>query len=138
MANFNFNRFEFGGRVASDLELKADVYGTSVISFPLAVTRRNAKDEERSDFFRVTAFGKTAEHIAKYFAKGSSIFVCGYARVNSYTSKDGEKRYSTDFIAEDVRFVDSKSENPAFTAPAPAPDADPNSLAAFDDAALPF
>lgn len=136
MANFNFNRFEFGGRVASDLELKADVYGTSVISFPLAVTRRNAKGEERSDFFRVTAFGKTAEHIAKYFAKGSSIFVCGYARVNSYTSKDGEKRYSTDFIAEDVRFVDSKSENPAFTAP--APDADPNSSAAFDDADLPF
>ena len=82
----------------------------------------------------MTAFGKTAEHIAKYFAKGSSIFVCGYARVNSYTSKDGEKRYSTDFIAEDVRFVDSKSENPAFT----APDADPNSSAAFNDADLPF
>ena len=112
MANFNYNRFEFAGRIAADLEIKMTMECVSFLNFPIAITRRYAIHGKReSDFIRLTAWGDTAEFIAKYFTKGSSIFVTGEVRSNTYTTPDGEKRYSTDFIVDEVEFIDSKRQS---------------------------
>lgn len=111
MANFNYNSVKLGGRLTADVELKKTPSGLSVCSFTVAVNRRSKKDEEqKADFFNVTAWREHAELVAKYFHKGSSIFVVGELQ-NRMWEKDGQKHYATEIVARDIRFVDSKNES---------------------------
>lgn len=112
MANFNFNKIIIGGRLTADPELKTTQSGVSVAQFSVAVNRKTKSGEEqKSDFFNVVAWRQTAELVSRYFRKGSSICVTGALQNNSWTDQQGEKRYRTDIIADEVSFVDSKSDN---------------------------
>lgn len=118
MANFNFNKVIIGGRLTADAELKQTPSGVSVTSFSIAVNRKGA--ERKTDFFNITAWRQTAEFISKYFKKGSSICIVGTLQNREWTGNDGQKKYITEVIAEEVSFVDSKndsasSDQPAFT-----------------------
>jgi single-strand DNA-binding protein len=109
MANFNFNKVILGGRLTADPELKTTQNGLSVTTVNIAIGRKFAKDE--TDFISVTAWRQTAELICNYFKKGSSICIVGSLQVRNYTDKDGNKRYITEVVADEVNFVDSKGEN---------------------------
>ena len=113
MANFNFNKVILGGRLTSDPELKQTQSGVAVVSFSIAVNRRFAgKDApQQTDFFNVTAWRALAEHVTRYFKKGSSIFVIGTIQNRTWTDQQGNKRYATDIIADEIHFVDSRSES---------------------------
>lgn len=113
MANFNFNKIILGGRLTADPELRQTTNGTSVASFSIAVNRRYNKDVQQAetDFFSVTAWRQTADFIARYFKKGSSICVVGNLQNRSWTDQQGVKQYRTDVVADEVLFVDSKSDN---------------------------
>lgn len=114
MANFNFNKVMLGGRLTADPELKQTANGISVTTFSVAVNRRFSKDSaagQQADFFNVTAWRQTAEFVSKFFKKGSSIFVVGTLQNRSWTDNEGKKRYATDVVADEVSFVDSRSEN---------------------------
>ncbi len=115
MANFNFNRVMLGGRLTADPENRQTETGISVTRFTIAVNRRFSKDssQQQADFFNVTAWRATADFVSKFFKKGSSIFVVGTIQNRSWTDNDGNKRYSTDIVADEVSFVDSRGENPA-------------------------
>lgn len=122
MANFNFNKVILGGRLCADPELKQTNGGNAVVSVNIAVNRRYQKEGEvQADFFPIVAWNKSAELIAKYFRKGSSICVTGELQVRAWTDKEGNKRYSTEINVSEVNFVDSKSEASAAPAAAPAP-----------------
>lgn len=111
MANFNFNKVMLGGRITADPELKNTQSGIAVCTFSIAVNRKAAKgDEQKADFFNVTAWRGTAEFVSKYFRKGSSIFVVGTIQNRSWTDQNGQKRYATDIIADEVSFVDGKND----------------------------
>lgn len=152
MANFNFNKVILGGRIASDVELKTTPSGVSVTSFSLAVNRRHSGkgEEPQTDFINVTAWRGTAEFLAKYFRKASSVAIVGRIETRSWTDQNGEKRYATGVVADEVYFVDSKSEGKAESAPATSymptsymPDADklvgdPHLQTIVDDDDLPF
>lgn len=118
MANFNLNHCEFAGRLTHDPELKATPSGQHVTSFSMAVNRKHAKKDENgqkvavTDFFNVVAWESRADLVCQYFKKGSSIYVAGELQTRKYTDKDGVTRYVTELLAEDVRFVDSKTESP--------------------------
>lgn len=99
------------GRVASMDDLRYTQSGTAVVSFSVAVDRRFSKEKE-VDFINVTAWQKTAEFIAQYFAKGQEILINGRLQVRSY-DKDGEKRYKTEVIADNVEFCGSKKQENA-------------------------
>lgn len=116
MANFNFNKVILGGRLAADPELKQTATGVAVVSFRIAVNRRySGKDaQQQVDFFNVTAWRATAEFVARYFRKGSSICVVGSIQNRSYTDQQGQTRYVTDIVADEVQFVDSRSENSGY------------------------
>lgn len=113
MANFNFNKVMIGGRLTADPENSQTTSGISMTRFSVAVNRRFAKDssQQQTDFFNVTAWRATADFVSKYFKKGSSIFVTGSLQTRSWTDQNGQKRYATDIVAEEVSFVDSRSES---------------------------
>jgi len=114
MANFNFNKVILGGRLTADPELKQTQSGIAVVTFSIAVNRRFAgKDAaQQADFFNVTAWRNSAELVAKYFRKGSSICVVGTLQNRTWTDQQGQKRYATDIVADEIMFVDSRSEGP--------------------------
>ena len=115
MANFNFNKVILGGRLTADPELKTTPSGVSVTSFTVAVNRRfggkNGEDTQ-ADFINVTAWRQTAEFITRYFRKASSICVVGTIQTRSWTDNQGQKRYTTEVVADEAYFVDAKSESP--------------------------
>lgn len=134
MANFNFNKVMLGGRLTGDPELKQTTSKVPVTTFSVAVNRYVKSGEApKADFFNVTAWRQTAEFICTHFRKGSSIFLVGELQNRSWTDAQGVKHFSTDVKADEVTFVDSRSESaaaqadqagfvpPAYTAPTEAP-----------------
>lgn len=114
MANLNFNKAIIGGRLTADVEMKVTPSGVSVCTFSIAVNRKAGKDAEpKTDFINCVAWRNTAEFIIKYFKKGSSILVVGNIQNRSWQDNNGNKRYATEVIVEEVNFVDSKSDNGA-------------------------
>ena len=116
MANFNLNKVILGGRLTADPELKTTSSGISVVTFSIAVNRRFSKDsaqQNETDFFNVTAWRQTADFVSRYFRKGSSICVCGTLQNRNWTDQQGQKHYRTDIVADEVMFVDSRSDSPA-------------------------
>ena len=114
MANFNFNKVILGGRLTADPELKQTQSGIAVVSFSIAVNRRYSKSsgqQSETDFFNVTAWRQTAELVARYFKKGSSICIVGTIQNRNWTDQDNVKHYRTDIVAEEVMFVDSRAES---------------------------
>ncbi len=115
MANFNFNKVIIGGRLTADPELKTTPSGISVVSFTVAVNRRfgnKSGEESVADFFNVTAWRQTAEFVARYFRKASSICIVGSLQTRTWTDAQGNKRYATEIVADEANFVDAKSESP--------------------------
>ena len=115
MANFNFNKVILGGRLTADPELKTTPSGVSVTSFTVAVNRRFSGkngEETQADFINVTAWRQTAEFITRYFRKASSICVVGTIQTRSWPDNQGQKRYTTEVVADEAYFVDAKSDSP--------------------------
>ena len=126
MANFNFNKVILGGRLTADPELKQTQSGIPVVSFSIAVNRRyQSKDApQQTDFFNVTAWRATAEFVSKYFRKGSSICITVSIQNRTWTDQQGQKRYATDIVADEVMFVDSRQDSAgSSSAPQYTPDA---------------
>lgn len=80
----------------------------AIARYSLAVNRRFKRDgEPDADFFNIVAFGKNGEFAEKFFQKGQQVVVVGHLQTGSY-EKDGVKRYTTDVIAEEQHFAESK------------------------------
>jgi single-strand DNA-binding protein len=109
MANLNINKVILGGRITADIEQKATPNGVAVCQFTMAINRRGSKDGA-TDFIDCVAWRQTAEFIAKYFGKGSSICIVGELQKRSYKAKDGTTRYITEVNVNEAYFVDSKSD----------------------------
>lgn len=123
----SFNKVILIGNLTADPELRQTQNGISVTSFSIGVSRNyssrssdGAASQPQSDFFNIVCWRSTAEFVSKYFHKGSGILVCGQLQNRSWTDQNGQKRYATDVVADEVRFIDKKSDAaPAAAAPAP-------------------
>ena len=104
------NKIIVMGRLVADPELRQTASNVSNVKFTVAVDRNYTPQgqEKQTDFISVVAWRQTAEFINKYFAKGSMIVVEGSLQTGSFTDKNGVKRYTTDVIAEQVYFAESK------------------------------
>ena len=91
------------GRLTANPELKQTQSGTAVTSFNIAVDRKT-KDAP-CDFITIVAWRSQAEFVCKYFKKGKPILVCGQLQTRSWTDKHGNKRISTEVVADEVSFV---------------------------------
>lgn len=99
------------GRLTKDPETRyTQTSNTMVVNFTLAVNRRFAKEgEQEADFINIVAWNKTAEFVNKYFKKGQQVAVIGRIQTRSYED-NGQKRFVTEVVAEEVYFADSKTE----------------------------
>lgn len=97
------------GRTTNSIELKQTQAGKSVATFTLAVKRPFTKDT--TDFHTVVAWDKQAELLANYVTKGRQVCIRGYLTVRSWTDNQGNKRYATEVIADEVSFVGNADNN---------------------------
>lgn len=102
------NKVVLIGRLTKDPELKfTPSTGTTVCTFTLAVDRRFKKEGQPSaDFVPVVVRGKIAESTANHMSKGKLLGVAGRIETRSYEAKDGERRYVTEVVAEEVSFLE--------------------------------
>lgn len=121
------NKIIMIGNLTKDPELKyAAGSGTAVTRITLAVNRPYKKDEV--DFINCLAFGKTAETMSNYLAKGSKISIEGHIQTGSYTAQDGTKRYTTDVVIEKMEFLSKAKKSDGTSAPASEPAAAPETI----------
>lgn len=103
------------GRFTSDPEIKKTNSGTSITSFTLAVQRdrKDPNGEYPTDWIDVIAWGKTAEFICKYFAKGQMAAIQGSLQTRNWEDKKGGKHKSVELVASGVSFCGSKDTKSA-------------------------
>lgn len=100
----SLSRVTMIGRLTADPELRTTNSGKNVCGFTIAVNDRFDKD--KSYFFRVNAWGQTAEFVANYLNKGRLIAVDGRLEQRKYTDKEGNQRESIEIVAESVQGLD--------------------------------
>ncbi len=107
------NNITIMGRLTKDPELRYTQSGTAVTSFTLAVERdySGKESEKQVDFIDCLAWRHTAEFLSKYFSKGRMVVAAGRLQVRNWEDKNGNNRKSTEVVAENVYFGDSKKEN---------------------------
>lgn len=116
------NKVCLTGRLTAKPELRYTDTNVAYARFNLAVNRNftNEQGEREADFIGCVAWKKTAETVANHLDKGSQIGVEGRIQTGSYDDKDGNKRYTTDIIVENITFLDKKQESrpaPEYTEP---------------------
>lgn len=112
MSSLNLNTATLCGHLTADVELKQTQSGVPVCTFTLAINRPYNKDgKQETDFISCQAWRSTAEFIAKYFKKGSSLCIMGAIQTRTWTDNQGNKRYATEVVAEKAMFVDGKSDS---------------------------
>ena len=109
------NKVILMGRLTRDPEVRYSQNSESpmaVARFSLAVDRRgnrNNTDGQTADFINCVAFGRTGEFVERYLRKGTKVVLTGRIQTGSYTNRDGVKVYTTDVVAEDIEFAESKN-----------------------------
>ena len=101
------------GRTTAPIELKQTTAGKSVVKFSLAVNRPYVKDV--TDFFTLIAWEKQAELLSRYVKKGDQVCIRGHLITTSWNDKHGQKRISTEVVADEVCFVANKETTAAPT-----------------------
>ena len=99
------------GRLTKDPELRyTSANNTAVCSFTIAVNRRFFRqgEERQADFIPVVAWSKLGEFCGKYFSKGSQVAVVGRIQTRTWDDNEGKRHYTTEVIAEEAYFADSK------------------------------
>ena len=103
----DLNKVILMGHMTADPELKQTTSGISVCSFSIGVNRRYSKADQGQqsvDFINIVSWRQQAEFVSRYFKKGSSIIVCGSIQTRSWTDQNGQKRYATEVVADEVSF----------------------------------
>jgi single-strand DNA-binding protein len=100
------------GRLGKDPEVRYTPDGMMVTNFSMATDEyrkdKNGEKVQRTEWHRIVTFGKLAEICSSYLSKGKLVFVEGRIQTQSWDDKDGNKRYTTEIIASDMRMLDSK------------------------------
>ena len=112
------NKVELIGRLTKEPEIKLTSNQTQFCNFTIAVDRRfkDANGQRQADFINCVAWKNTAVFIQKYFHKGNRIGLTGSIQTRSFDDQNGQKRFVTEVLVDEVEFVESQ---PAQTQPEP-------------------
>ena len=112
------NKVILVGNLAAEPDVKATPKGTYVANLRLATHTYVGKDEEgkakeETEFHRLVAFGKLAEFAGQYLHKGRAVYAEGRLRTSSWEDTAGQKRFRTEVILDELKFVGQKQQESA-------------------------
>lgn len=125
-----FARVTLIGNLGADPEVRFSAGGTAVAKLSVACTEKvkgqGGDWEDRTEWVRLVCFGKTAENAAQYLAKGRQVYAEGRLQTREWTDKDGNRRWTTEVLCNQLVFIGGDSgakpkAKPAAQGPAPAP-----------------
>jgi single-strand DNA-binding protein len=97
------------GNLGQDPEVRYTQGGQAVAELRVATneawTDKQGQKQERTEWHRVVVWGKSAENCGKYLAKGRSVYVDGRLQTREWNDKEGNKRYTTEIVANDIQFL---------------------------------
>ena len=103
------NKVILVGNLGRDPELRYTQSGQAVATFSIATTDRwrdkEGANQERTEWHRIVVWGKSAENCAQYLQKGRSAYIEGRLQSNDWEDKEGNKRTTTEIIANNVQFL---------------------------------
>jgi single-strand DNA-binding protein len=109
------NKVILVGRLGKDPEVRYSNDGNAITNFNLATSRSyKKKDGEKVDeteWHRCVSFGRTAEVCGEYLKKGSLIYIEGRLQTRDWEDKDGNKRWTTEVIIDNMKMLGTKSDN---------------------------
>lgn len=101
------------GRLGRDPEMRYTRQGKAVVTFSVAVDTYRGPGEQQTDWFRVSAWGNSAEACNQYLHKGDLVLCEGEAAVSAYLGKDGQPRASLELRARSVKFLEKRRDGAA-------------------------
>ncbi len=146
MASRGLNKVMLIGHVGKDPEIKYTPGGLAIATFNVATTDvykdKAGSQQERTDWHRIVAMGRTAEIMGEYLKKGQQVFVEGRLQTRSWDDDKGQKRYITEVVGLNVQFLGKKTEGSGSAAaadiPPPSEDFVPPTGGGSGDEDLPF
>ncbi|MFN7955103.1 MAG: single-stranded DNA-binding protein [bacterium] len=102
------------GRLGRDPEGRATAGGSKVVRLNVATDEvwsdQRGERQKRTEWHRIVVFGKTADNCERYLKKGSQVFVEGRLQTQEWQDKTGAKRYTTEIVALNIKFLDRGGE----------------------------
>ncbi len=134
----SLNKVILIGNLGHDPDLRFTQGGTAVANFNLATSEKwkdkGGNTQEKVEWHKIVVWGKIAEHCKEYLAKGRPVYIEGKLQTREWTDKEGQKRYTTEVLAQTVTFLGTPPSNKREEAPPPS-DSD-NDGRDYDD--IPF
>jgi len=111
----SLNKVMLIGNLGSDPDVRYTPSGAAVANFNMATTekwkdKQSGNLEERTEWHRVVVWGKLAELCKEYLSKGRTVYIEGRLQTRSWDDKDGNKRYTTEVVAQTVQFLSSRRD----------------------------
>ncbi len=105
----SINKVILIGNLGSDPEVRFTPSGSAVANFNIATNEswkdKNGQDQERTEWHKIVVWGKQAENCGEYLSKGRPVYIEGRLQTREWNDKDGNKRYTTEIIANTVQFL---------------------------------
>ena len=110
------NKVTLIGNLGNDPEVRYGASGNAVANVSLATTeswrdKDSGEQQEKTEWHRVVFFGKLAEIVAEYLKKGRQIYVEGRLQTNKWEDKEGNDRYTTQIVANEMQMLGSRDDN---------------------------
>ena len=103
------------GRLGTDPEVRYTTGGGAVANFNLATneswTDKNGQKQERTEWHKIVVWGKLGELCGQYLSKGRQAYCEGRLQTRDWTDKDGNKRYTTEVVAQNIQFLGGRSDS---------------------------
>jgi single-strand DNA-binding protein len=138
----SLNKVILIGNLGRDPELRYTTGGTPVANFTMATTDRwkdkaSGERKERTEWHRIVVWAKQAEIVGEYLHKGKQVYIEGSLRTREWEDRDGNKRYTTEVVAQQVLMLGKAADRPA-GAVVEGGQAVAEPEAVFDDDDIPF
>jgi single-strand DNA-binding protein len=128
MASKGINKAIVLGNLGKDPEIRYAANGNAIASFSIATSeswkdKNSGEKVEKTEWHRISAFGKLAEIIGEYLKKGSQVYIEGKIQTRKWQGKDGSDRYTTEIVASEMQMLGGKQDGgqqssaPSGTAP---------------------
>lgn len=98
------------GNLGKDPETRYSQSGSCICNFSLATTEKY-NGESKTDWHNIVAFGKLGDICGEYLRKGSKVYISGKIQTRQWEDRDGNKRYTTEIVASEMKMLDGRSES---------------------------